>query len=262
MPSNQWFRMYSEFADDPKVQSMSEAMQRRLVMLFCQRSSDVLVTLCDADLAFHWRISNDDLADTKTLFMQKGFIDEYWNILNWNKRQYISDSSTERTRAYRERKRTSQAASHVTVVTNGDALDTDTEADSETETETETETTLALTPPGIRPADPPPLVKLPTNEAGKDFPVTHSQVQEWKSLYPAIDVMQQLRNMRGWLQGNSRNRKTSAGMARFIHAWLAKEQNRARPPAASTEIVFTDVRKRLIGTALDPNYREVAHAKS
>ena len=28
-----WFRMWSEFADDPKVQIMPEAMQRRLVML-------------------------------------------------------------------------------------------------------------------------------------------------------------------------------------------------------------------------------------
>ena len=30
-----WFRMYAEFATDPKVQMMPEAMQRRLVMLLC-----------------------------------------------------------------------------------------------------------------------------------------------------------------------------------------------------------------------------------
>ena len=30
-----WMRLYAEFATDPKVQMMSEAMQRRHVMLFC-----------------------------------------------------------------------------------------------------------------------------------------------------------------------------------------------------------------------------------
>ena len=43
--ANPWFRMYAEFATDPKVQSMSEAMQRRLTMLLCLRCSDVLATL-------------------------------------------------------------------------------------------------------------------------------------------------------------------------------------------------------------------------
>ena len=95
--SNPWFRMYSEFASDPKVQMMSEEMQRRLIMLFCSRCSDVLVTLRDDELAFHWRISDDELAKTKTLFMTKGFIDKQWNVLNWDKRQFVSDSSTQRT---------------------------------------------------------------------------------------------------------------------------------------------------------------------
>jgi len=141
---NAWFRMYSEFASDPKVQSMSEVMQRRLVMIFCLRSSDVLVTLQDRHIAFALRVTEQELSETKRLFIDLGFIDEDWNVLNWSKRQFISDSSAERTRLYRERRKqasgtgsnvtvTSQVVTGVTSVTKRDAPDTDTDTDTDTE---------------------------------------------------------------------------------------------------------------------------------
>jgi hypothetical protein len=43
--SNPWFRMYSEFAHDPKVQMMTEVMQRRYIMLMCMRCSNAIVTV-------------------------------------------------------------------------------------------------------------------------------------------------------------------------------------------------------------------------
>jgi len=96
-----WFRMYSEFATDAKVQIMSEAMQRRLMMLFCLRCSNALVTLHETEIAFALRISNEDLAETKVLFIQQGFINEAWEILSWDKRQFISDSSAARVSKHR-----------------------------------------------------------------------------------------------------------------------------------------------------------------
>ncbi|KWA35776.1 hypothetical protein WT41_01625 [Burkholderia territorii] len=97
-----WFRLYHEFATDPKVQSMSEAMQRRLIMLMCLRCSNTLETLQEQDICFALRIDETELAATKALFMQKKFIDERWEILQWDKRQKPSDSSTERVRRHRE----------------------------------------------------------------------------------------------------------------------------------------------------------------
>lgn len=123
-----WFRMYAEFATDAKVQSMSEAMQRRLTMILCLRCSDVTVTLCDEELAFQLRISMDELAETKALFLRKGFIENDWSVCNWEKRQYASDSSAARTKAYRERIKNVTVTSHVT---KSDALDTDTDTDTE-----------------------------------------------------------------------------------------------------------------------------------
>lgn len=103
----EWFRCYSEFATDSKVQIMPEHMQRRLIMLFCLRSCNALATLHAAEIAFALRITEQELIETKTLFIQKEFIDDEWNIQNWDKRQYISDTSTERSRKYRNKKKKS-----------------------------------------------------------------------------------------------------------------------------------------------------------
>ncbi|MDR5825855.1 hypothetical protein [Caballeronia sp. LZ043] len=128
--ANPWFRAYAEFATDAKVQSMSEAMQRRLMMLFCLRCSDVLATLQDDELAFALRVSEDELAETKSLFLRKGFIDGEWQILNWDKRQFSSDSSTERSRKHRASKKSDVQRSCNVAAT---APEADTEADTDTE---------------------------------------------------------------------------------------------------------------------------------
>ena len=65
--SSPWFRLYSEFAHDPKVQMMTEVMQRRYIMILCMRCSNTLVTLHETEVAFHLRISNAELAETKAL---------------------------------------------------------------------------------------------------------------------------------------------------------------------------------------------------
>lgn len=129
--ANPWFRMYAEFATDAKVQSMSEAMQRRLTMLLCLRCSDVLATLQDDELQCAMRISDEELAETKALFMRKGFIDGDWNLLNWDKRQFNSDSSTERSRKHREAKKAANAA--IATSRNVAATPPDTETDTDKE---------------------------------------------------------------------------------------------------------------------------------
>lgn len=100
----EWFRMYSEFASDPKVQSMNEAMQRRLMMLLCLRCSNTLVTLHDDEIAFALRITEQELQETKILFERKGFVTGDWEINNWDKRQFVSDSSAARVAKHRAKK--------------------------------------------------------------------------------------------------------------------------------------------------------------
>jgi flagellar basal body rod protein FlgB len=125
--SNPWFRVYSEFATDPKVQMLAEAMQRRLIMILCLRCSNTLVTLHDSEIAFHLRISDQELAETKALFVSKKFIDKDWNVLNWEKRQFKSDSSKDRVAKHRALQKTEQEGQSnddVTLqVTNANALE-------------------------------------------------------------------------------------------------------------------------------------------
>jgi len=86
-----YFRMQADFYHDPKVQSMREAMQRRLLMLFCLKGSGELDTLSDDEVRFTLRISRKQWEVTKALFVAKGFIDEALNLLPWNQRLAQAD---------------------------------------------------------------------------------------------------------------------------------------------------------------------------
>ena len=70
------------------------------------------------------------------------------------------------------------------------------------------------------------FIKLPLIN-GDDYLVTKEYVKELKELYPAVDVEQALRNMRGWLDSNPRNKKTPRGIKRFITSWISREQDKA-----------------------------------
>lgn len=69
------------------------------------------------------------------------------------------------------------------------------------------------------------VAALPLND-NSEYGVTQGQIDEWAALYPAVDVMQELRRMKGWLDANPSRRKTKAGILRFITGWLGKEQDR------------------------------------
>lgn len=87
---------------------------------------------------------------------------------------------------------------------------------------------------GELPSSPPPAAVLPLVD-GTDFEISVEMVAELSGLYPAVDVAQQLRNMRGWLLANPKNRKTKAGIMRFVNSWLSREQNSARPEKAANQ---------------------------
>lgn len=76
----------------------------------------------------------------------------------------------------------------------------------------------------------PPVISLPLND-GSVYPISQEQCQEWAGLYPAVDVIQQLRNMVGWLTANPSRRKTKRGINAFVHRWLSKEQDKGRGKA-------------------------------
>jgi hypothetical protein len=62
---------------------------------------------------------------------------------------------------------------------------------------------------------------------GTEYCVLTSQVDEWRTAYPAVDVDQELREMRQWAIANKSNRKTPSGILRFITSWLGRAQDKA-----------------------------------
>ena len=128
----QWFRLHAEFATDPVVQSLAFEDQRHFVMLLCfkasglldrqfgqpQRRTDVIRKALGLD-GKAWDEAVNRLAEC-------GLIEGDLHPSNWDKRQYVSDSSAERTREYRKRMKR-----------HGDVTVTPPETETETETKTE-----------------------------------------------------------------------------------------------------------------------------
>ena len=75
-----------------------------------------------------------------------------------------------------------------------------------------------------------PIVITITLNDKTEYEVTEDDVAEWKELYQAVDIMQELRKMKGWSDANPSKRKTRKGIKRFINSWLAKEQDNYHGP--------------------------------
>ena len=71
----------------------------------------------------------------------------------------------------------------------------------------------------------PAIMHLILNDKSQ-YPITQSDVDLWESLYPAVDIMAELRKMAGWLDANPARRKTKAGIKRFVNSWLSREQDK------------------------------------
>lgn len=207
--ANPWFRLYSEFAHDPKIQMLSEAMQRRYVMLMCLRCSEVLETLHETEIAFQLRLSTDELDETKQLFISKNFIDKHWNLLNWDKRQFVSDSSTMRVAKHRNKKKQVSNVGETLQKRPSNAIDTD------TDTEQIQKRTTSVAPP---------------------IGVSDSVWQEFKSLRKAkkapitqraIDAITSEANKAGWTLEKALEECVVRGWQAFKADWVATKANPA-----------------------------------
>lgn len=163
------------------------------------------------------------------LFRQLNMIDTIDGriyILNWEKHQNmekmekIREQSKNRMRTLREQQRNKSVTESECYATD---IDIDIELDKEKEKNKRKRNTLS---DSGNPSEP-VLIFLPLNDKS-EYPIFQTDADAWKELYPSVDIQQQLRNMRGWLDANPTRRKTKQGIKRFINAWLSKEQNRSK----------------------------------
>ena len=58
------------------------------------------------------------------------------------------------------------------------------------------------------------------------YGITQKEIDHWSGLYPAVDVLQELKKMKGWIESNPKKRKTRNGIMRFITNWLSSTQDK------------------------------------
>lgn len=123
---SQWFRMYAEVLDDPKVQRLSGEEFKGWVNILC------LTAKCDGalppvdDIGFALRLDAKKAEKMVSRLISVGLLVETETGLKphkWDSRQYKSDVSTDRVKRFRERSKKRP--------------ETETETGPDTETETE-----------------------------------------------------------------------------------------------------------------------------
>ena len=84
------------------------------------------------------------------------------------------------------------------------------------------------------------FIDLSLND-GSLFAISDSDVQEWSKLYPAVDIKQELRKMKGWLDANPTRRKTRRGVRRFVNNWLSRTQDQGGTPGYTQKAVQAEI---------------------
>jgi hypothetical protein len=248
--------MYAEWASDPVVQSLSFDDQRHHAVLLCLKCNGTL----DRAIANDQReriilrglgLDNITAGEVKRRLLEVGLIDDSWQPNGWDKRQYTSDLSTNRVRKYRNNKE----SGNVTETAHETAGNSFGNGPEQSRTEQKRkESNTSSEPSGSPPADPDFFIRMPLNN-GDSYGVQTADVEEFKKLYPAVNVEQSLRSMRAWCIANPTKRKTAKGILRFINTWLSKDQDRGgnhheahqRPDNSARGRVFNATHEKVRG---------------
>ena len=130
--------------------------------------------------------------------------------------------SAARVRRYREKKAL-QSNTDVTPLLQSGNTDIDIDKDIEKDTEKEKEKDIC--PELNSGPEEPPIITLPLN-TGAEHLIFQRDIDAFAELYPSVDILQEMRGMKGWLMTNPTKRKTKRGIGRFINSWLAREQDK------------------------------------
>ena len=60
---------------------------------------------------------------------------------------------------------------------------------------------------------------------GTEWKCPLADYEEYKRLYPGVDIDNAFREMRAWCNSNPTKRKTARGIKRFVNGWLSRQQD-------------------------------------
>lgn len=168
-PRLPWFRVYSEILDDRKIERVCKMTSNPkatvigvwVTLLALANDSPDRGRLCITldipvsmgDLCSETGLPQEELYPIIEAFHDLGMLngDETMAIKNWDKRQFRSDSSTDRVRRYRDNVTVDIPAHETLQKRSSNALDTDTDTDTESEEEPQKPAAPASSPQRIVP---------------------------------------------------------------------------------------------------------------
>ena len=143
--------------------------------------------------------------------------DEFY-LLQCDEMVGSESESAARVRRHREKKALQSNIDVTPLLQNGNTdIDIDIDIDKEIEKD--------ICPEQSSGPEESPVITLPLN-TGDEYLIFQSDIDTFAELYPAVDILQAMRGMKGWLITNPTKRKTKRGIGRFINSWLAREQDK------------------------------------
>lgn len=127
-----WFRMHADAVDDDKLKLLAFEDRWHFVAIMCLKAQGVLDDSqhLDRRVAAKLGLTQRDADEVRNRLMDIDLVDDNWQPINWDKRQYVSDNSTERVRRYRQKQQLERL---------GNVSGTSPETETETETQRESD---------------------------------------------------------------------------------------------------------------------------
>ncbi len=104
-----WFRFYNDAVNDPKVQRLRPELFKFWINALCIASANNGKLSTMEDMAYALRMSPDDTITCVSELLMQGLLDQTKTGIephNWKKRQFKSDTSTDRVKRFRKRSKT------------------------------------------------------------------------------------------------------------------------------------------------------------
>ena len=186
--NGRWFRFYEATVNNPKAQRLPGELFKFWVNCLCLASARDGALPPAPDVAFALRLperkASENLAALVAARLLECADDGVYRPHDWREHQYPSDSSAERVKRHRERRRGVTGNGDVTLQAPSlQRYSNGTDTDTDTDTEVEIESKSSLTPDGVpwevpseEPTQPPaPLTLLPVPDP-PNVPATSQEV--------------------------------------------------------------------------------------
>ncbi len=201
----QWFRLHNKLLNDPVVQGLSDKQFKVYINLLCHASlvdkNGLIGTINETSFAL--RETKEIVSSCFMAFQEVGLLvtsetdSETFHIPQWRKKQYKSDTSTDRVRKHRENKKRFKA---VTVTPPDTDTDTDTDTDNIDKTKAK-------------------RFAAPSIDECKDYFVekgsTHLEAQKFFDYYES----------NGWKVGKNKMKKWKSSAS----GWISRQSNFVQP---------------------------------